>query len=100
MLYHPNRISFRVKSRARKKVVERKGTIFTRCSIYCASNHKTSNQRERMRVESLNVVSHSTLLFLCQFSFNSNSFQGKRASEEKSGRSKKNHIIFLHSIKS
>ena len=48
--------------------------------------------RGAYEVESLHVLSQSTLLCVCQISFQSINCQGIRASEEKSGRTKKHKL--------
>ena len=48
--------------------------------------------RGRYEVESLHVLSQSTLLWVCQISSKSINCQGIRASEEKSGQTKKHKL--------
>ena len=72
-------------------MIEPKSTNFTRCSNYSASN-KNLESRGAYEVESLHVLSQSTLLCVCQISTKSISCQGIRASEEKIGRTNKHKL--------
>ena len=72
-------------------MVQPKSTNFPRCSNYSASN-KNLESRGAYEVESLHVLSQSTLLYVCQISSKSINCQGIRASEEKSDRTKKHKL--------
>ena len=72
-------------------MVRPKSTNFPRCSTYSASN-KNLESRGAYEVESLHVLSQSTLLCVRQISSKSINCQGIRASEEKSGRTKKHKL--------
>ena len=72
-------------------MVRPKSTNFPRCSTYSASNNNLES-RGAYEDESLHVLSQSTLLCVCQISSKSINCQGIRASEEKSGRTKKHKL--------
>ena len=89
--FQPNRTNFRVKGLATKEVVKAKSTNFTRCSTYFASNDKYSGQRE---LKTLKLCMYLVTYFHKECAKNHPIYilEGKRASEAKSGDSKKHNV--------
>ena len=81
--FPPNRTTFSVKVLARRNVAQPKGTNFTRCLTYTASNQKRLSQSECGKSRLCMYFNQLLPLCVCQFSSKSNNSQRKRAGEEK-----------------
>ena len=91
-LMHPNWIVLKEKELAGKKWSNRKPNTFHVILDWLCFQSQNLESRRTYEVESLHVVRQSSLLCVCQLSSKMDNFQGKRASEEKSGPTKKHKI--------